>query len=80
MELMRIRKKNLGYISVMASQSLKFIYSEKATNFCEISTVDLSYVDFAKFYGLLRIYELYKGSVLPGKQKFKCCQLLVGSQ
>ena len=23
---------------------LKFIYSEKATNFCEISTVDLSYV------------------------------------
>ena len=23
---------------------LKFIYSEKATNFCEISTVDFSYV------------------------------------
>ena len=23
---------------------LKFIYSEKATNFCEISTLDLSYV------------------------------------
>ena len=23
---------------------LKFIYSEKVTNFCEISTVDLSYV------------------------------------
>ena len=23
---------------------LKFVYSEKATNFCEISTVDLSYV------------------------------------
>ena len=23
---------------------IKFIYSEKATNFCEISTVDLSYV------------------------------------
>ena len=23
---------------------LKFIYSEKATNFCEISTVDLTYV------------------------------------
>ena len=49
---------------------VKFIYSEKATNFCEISTVDLSYVvtvnstvhcsgDFAKFHGLLRIYELY---------------------
>jgi hypothetical protein len=25
-------------------QYVKFIYSEKATNFCEISTVDLSYV------------------------------------
>ena len=25
-------------------EELKFIYSEKATNFCEISTVDLSYV------------------------------------
>ena len=24
--------------------TLKFIYSEKATQFCEISTVDLSYV------------------------------------
>ena len=42
------------------------LYSEKATKFCEISTVDLSYVvpvkftvDFAKFCGLLRIYELY---------------------
>ena len=46
---------------------LKFIYSEKATNFCEISTVDLSYVITVsngqiyggKFCGLLRIYELY---------------------
>ena len=26
------------------SWAVKFIYSEKATNFCEISTVDLSYV------------------------------------
>ena len=26
------------------SWPVKFIYSEKATNFCEISTVDLSYV------------------------------------
>ena len=41
---------------------VKFIYSEKATNFCEISTVDLSYVvtvksysgDFTKFCGLLK--------------------------
>ena len=48
---------------------LKFIYSEKATKVCEISTNYLSYVctasqiiggDFAKFCGLLRIYELYK--------------------
>ena len=44
---------------------IKFIYSEKATNFCEISAVDLSYAvkiygeDFAKLCGLLRIYELY---------------------
>ena len=47
---------------------IKLIYSEKATKFCEISnlllsvfTVDKSKVegDFAKFYGLLWIYELY---------------------
>ena len=47
---------------------VKFIYSEKATKFCEISTVDLSYVVctvkicggyFSKFWGLPRIYELY---------------------
>ena len=48
---------------------LKFIYSEKVTKFCEISTVDLTgttYIggqiyggDFANFCGLLRIYELY---------------------
>ena len=45
---------------------LKFIYSKKATQFCEISTINLSYVepvkkhvgDFAKFCGLLRKYEL----------------------
>ena len=47
---------------------IKFIYSEKATKFCEISTVlrfDRYYIgqiysgDFAKICGLLRIYELY---------------------
>ena len=46
---------------------LKFIYSEKATKFCEISTNYLTgstYIgqiiggDFAKFCGFLRIYEL----------------------
>ena len=44
---------------------LKFIYSEKAKKFCEIFALLLSYVvpvkeDFAKFCGLLRIYELYE--------------------
>ena len=44
---------------------IKFIYSEKATKFCEISTLLLSDVvlvkggDFAKLCGLLRIHELY---------------------
>ena len=28
---------------------VKFIYSEKATNFCEISSVDLSYVVTVKY-------------------------------
>ena len=47
---------------------VKFIYSEKATQFFKMSTVDLSYVvtasqiysgDFSNFCGLLRICELY---------------------
>ena len=46
---------------------LKFICSEKAKNFDEIFTILLTTVntvkskgeDFAKFCGLLRIYELY---------------------
>ena len=43
---------------------LKFIYSEKATKFCEIFTFVLCSAsqkkgeDFAKFCGLLRTYEL----------------------
>ena len=46
-----------------STATIKFIYSEKATNFCEICTVDWSYGqifggDFSKFCGLLRIYEL----------------------
>ena len=41
----------------------KFIYSEKSTKFCKISTLFLSYTvpvswRFAKFCGLLRIYKL----------------------
>ena len=31
-------------VTALASEHVKFIYSEKATKFCEISTVDLSYV------------------------------------
>ena len=44
---------------------LNFIYSEKAKKFWEISSLILSIAsqkrgrDFAKLYGLLRIYELY---------------------
>ena len=46
---------------------VKFIYSEKATNFCAVSILNLSYVssnrqiyggDCARFCGLLRMYEL----------------------
>ena len=51
---------------------IKFIYSEKSTKCCEISTVDLTVTiytgqinggDFTKFCGLLRIYELYSFKV-----------------
>jgi hypothetical protein len=55
---------------------LKFIYSEKAINFCEISTADLNVTtkdkstvengDFEKLFGLLRIYELYYCKQLVG--------------
>ena len=42
--------------------NLKYVYSEKATKFCEISTL-LLYIqtkggDFAKYFELLRKYEL----------------------
>ena len=51
------------YLVVMIT--LKFIYYEKATKFCEIFPLLLTTTlklgeDFAKFCGLLRIYELYK--------------------
>ena len=49
-----------------AAKVLKFIYSEKATKFCEVSTLLLSYavpvkskVDISQYCGLLRIHELY---------------------
>ena len=55
------------------------MYSEKATKFCEISTVDLTNIgqiyggDFTKYCDLLRIYELYQGKkiyqlCISGKQ------------
>ena len=54
---------------------VKFIYSEKATKFCEIFTLLLSYVVlvkkgeyFAKFCGVLRIYELHH-NILPDLDK-----------
>ena len=34
----------MGNLVINRNVTLKFIYSEKATNFWEISTVDLSYV------------------------------------
>ena len=58
----------IGLIKIRNCRFFKFIYSEKATKFCEISTVDLTgttYIgqiyggDFTKICGLLRIYEFY---------------------
>ena len=36
--------RNAGRISFLILIRLKFIYSEKATKFCEISNADLAYV------------------------------------
>ena len=49
-------------------KSVKFIYFEKVTKFCEIfpllltrcTAVEKKGEGFAKFCGLLRIYELYR--------------------
>ena len=57
---------------------IKFIYSEKATKFCEIFPLTFDYStysqklgeDFAKFCGLLRIYELYILSLFQIYQEF----------
>ena len=64
-----------------AAKVLKFIYSEKATKFCEISTLLLSFVvpvkskvEISQNCGRLRIYELYIGTChltnFPNYQKF----------
>ena len=39
-----ISKSNLPHSLKTAFEELKFIYFEKATNFCEMSSADLSYV------------------------------------
>ena len=62
-------KKRYSYFHMIILFLLEFIYFEKATKFCEISTVVLSshlcsngqiyFGDLAKFSGLLRIYERY---------------------
>ena len=39
-----VGKASLSSLSLKIKVLIKFIYSEKATNFCEIFTVDLSYV------------------------------------
>ena len=62
------------------SQPVKFIYSEKATKFCEISTLPLTVYkycsqklieDFAKFCGLLRIYKFYQSENLKKEKPVK---------
>ena len=58
-----------------------FIYSEKATKFCKISTVDFtnttqdrSTVEISQnFYGLLRIYELH---IKLGSHRFRELSLM----
>ena len=62
---------------------LKFKYSEKATIFCESSDLHPRFAlcsncqiydgDFAKFCGLLKIYELYNGTCTVGE--FICLSL-----
>ena len=57
----------INICKTQVSNKVKFIYSEKATKFCEIFHIrfDRYYIwqiyggDFAKFCDLLRIYELY---------------------
>ena len=66
---------------------LKFIYSEKATIFCKISTVDLIFMDyigqiyggdFAKKCGLLRMYELYLPWIIFKRERSNtACTVLV---
>ena len=66
-KLVSARKKSIQIRMVINKNAVKFIFSEKATNFSVISTADLigtRYIgqiyggDFAKFCGLFRIYEL----------------------
>jgi hypothetical protein len=60
--------------SLISRDILKFIYSEKATNFCKISNVDLSYVvtvkstmkisqNFVAFSEYMNVIDLQFGSI-----------------
>ena len=64
---------NLLHISnwTLPVSELKFIYSEKAIKFCEIFPLLLTAVhtDFAKFCGLLRIYELEREHHVTNSKK-----------
>ena len=62
-----VEQQTVSFSGGFTTMTVKFIYYEKATKFCKISTIDLSYVatvkfmyggDFPKLCGLLRIYEL----------------------
>ena len=69
--LIKIKGKDAGtFKNWHVPTSLKFIYSEKTTKFCEISTIDLSYVvpvkttveisqNFVAFSGYMNFNILY---------------------
>ena len=91
--MLRAHFPTTAQISLWVSKTVKFIYTEKATKFCEISTVhrfDCQSIeqiysgDFTKICGLLRIYELYirqcieRDVKLPFlEQQRSCCVIYI---
>ena len=67
--------------TIFSYDRLKFIYSEKATNFCEISTVDLCYVVkfiyFEKATQFCEISTLLLSYEVPVKSKVEISQNFV---
>ena len=61
----------INWIDIIKELILKFIYYEKATKFCEISTVDLSYVVSvkSKFCGLLKKYINFNSKIMQNLSK-----------